>query len=337
MQVDDFDFELPSHLIAQRPSLHRGESRLMSVSKEGEPSFSSFSKIIDAFNGNEVLIVNNTKVVPARIIGQKPTGGRVEVFFLEQVGPNRIIALTKGKLKAGQIINLPLNGIATFEKRDEHGHAYLSLNLSGMDLWTWLDQAGQIPLPPYIQRQPDSMDEDRYQTIYADQPGAVAAPTAGLHFTEEIFNQLKAKGVQIHSVTLHVGPGTFMPVKVNDLDHHVMHYERYEVPRETQEVLKSNRPIIAVGTTVVRTLESYVRDPKATQTNLFIRPGFNFQVIDGLLTNFHLPKSTLLMLVSALAGYETTLKCYQKAIEKEMKFYSYGDASLFRRTDGRWS
>jgi S-adenosylmethionine:tRNA ribosyltransferase-isomerase len=337
MLVDDFDFELPSHLIAQRPSLHRGESRLMSVSLHGEPSFIPFSKVVDAFTGNEVLVVNDTRVVPARIIGHKPTGGRVEVFFLEQAGPNQIIALTKGKLKPGQKIHLPFDGVATFEERDELGRAYLSLDLPDGDLWSWLDQAGRIPLPPYIQRDPDSTDEERYQTIYADQPGAVAAPTAGLHFTHEIFDQLKAKGVEICSVTLHVGPGTFMPVKVGDLDQHVMHYERYEVPVETQEILKSGRPIIAVGTTVVRTLESYVRNPQADQTNLFIRPGFEFKVIDGLLTNFHLPKSTLLMLVSALAGYETTLTCYQKAIEENMHFYSYGDASLFRRPNGRWT
>ena len=336
MQVDDFDFELPPHLIAQRPSVRRGESRLMSVSEAGVPSFSSFSKIVDAFRGDEVLVVNDTRVVPARLIGHKPTGGRVEVFFLEQTGPKTIVALTKGKIKPGQSIHLPLDGVAHFKERDELGRAHLTLDFIHEDLWSWLDQAGQIPLPPYIQRTPDASDEERYQTIYAHQPGAVAAPTAGLHFTESLFDQIKAKGVEIHSVTLHVGPGTFMPVKVTDLDQHVMHYERYEVPKKTQQILQSGRPVVAVGTTVVRTLESYIRNPEANQTNLFIRPGFEFKVIDGLLTNFHLPKSTLLMLVSALAGYETTLHCYQKAIEEEMHFYSYGDASLFRRKNGRW-
>ena len=338
MQIDDFDFDLPTHLIAQRPSESRGESRVLTVHPTQTPSISlldSFSQIVDLFQGNEILVINQTKVIPARIYGTKSTGGRVEIFFLQLLELNHILALTRGKLKIGQTLKLPHQGRATLVERDQHGQAILALQ-GIKDFWSWLDQAGQIPLPPYIQREPDQQDQERYQTVYAQEAGAVAAPTAGLHFTQPILQAIQQKGVQICPLTLHVGAGTFMPIKTDQLDDHTLHFERYKIPQRTCDALDSNRPIIAVGTTVVRALESFALDPQATQTNLFIRSGFSFQIVDGLISNFHLPKSTLLMLVSAFAGHELTMQAYQYAIQSQLRFYSYGDSSVFRRPQGRW-
>ena len=358
--VEDYDFVLPDHLIAQRPSDRRGESRLMRVSAEGEVAFGGFAQIVDAFQGGEVLVLNDARVVPARLYGHKETGGQVEVFFLEpapSAPPHhhlRIRALTRGKLTPEQLIHLPLGVVARFLGREEGGAALLSLeggplSASGAQrdeaarleaLWGWLEEAGQLPLPPYITRAPDDLDRERYQTVYASAPGAVAAPTAGLHFTPELLDALRAKGVEIHTLTLVVGPGTFAPVKVSRVEDHFMHTERYVIPPATQEAIaraeREGRAVVAVGTTVVRALESYAADPRADRTNIFITPGYAFRVIDGLITNFHLPKSTLLMLVSAFAGYEVTRRAYARAVEEGMRFYSYGDASVFRRPGGRW-
>ena len=353
LSTADFHFDLPEHLIAQRPSPTRGESRLMSVSMRGDVHFEPFSKIVDAFRGDEVLVLNDTKVVPARLYGHKETGGRVEVFFLEPLGSNQFSAMTRGKVRPGHTVHLPLGARATMISRDPYGQATFSLDLTATPevevldpssdhqrdidkIWTWLEAAGQLPLPPYIQRQPDERDLDRYQTVYAQSPGAVAAPTAGLHLTDPLLDALRAKGVEICSVTLHVGPGTFLPVKVDVLSDHVMHSERYRVPLNTQRLIEAGRPVVAVGTTVVRALESFAHDPKATRTEIFIYPGYTFRVVDGLLTNFHLPQSTLLMLVSAFAGHERALYAYRQAVEAEMMFYSYGDASLFRNMEGCW-
>ena len=338
--VSDYHFELPEELIAQRPSARRGESRLMQVSPNGGVHFGKFSEILEAFQGDELLIVNDARVVPARLIGHKKTGGQVEVFFLEPDTPDgsglTIRAFTRGRLKLGQAVHLDGEVTATLLSRDEQGVA--TLKLEGVEeLWSWLEGAGQMPLPPYIKRSPDAEDLDRYQTVYAQAPGAVAAPTAGLHFTPELLASLQAKGVTLLSLSLLVGPGTFAPVKVDRIEEHHMHTERYHIPEETKRALKSGRPVVAVGTTVVRALESYAQRPEDDRTDIFITPGYEFQVVDGLLTNFHLPQSTLLMLVSAFAGYELTMESYRRAVEERMHFYSYGDASLYRRPKGRWA
>ena len=355
-KTQDFDFELPDQLIAQRPSIHRGGSRLMCLPPDHGPVFTTFNRLVDLFQGDEVLVLNDTKVVPARLHGHKETGGRVEVFFLETCGTSQFWAMTRGKLRPEHRVLLPLGAEAVMVKRDEHGRALFDLQLpdSFLDehaqpdvaIWSWLEEAGKIPLPPYIQRDPDETDKARYQTVFAREPGAVAAPTAGLHFTDEMLETLKQRGVEVCYVTLHVGPGTFLPVKSEELDDHVMHHERYIVPLHTQKLLRSGRPVIAVGTTVVRALESFMTliETQASQwgetheqsTDIFISPGYQWRVVDGLITNFHLPQSTLLMLVSSFAGYDRTMNAYHRAVDEELKFYSYGDSSVFWRPQSRW-
>lgn len=337
MRLSDFHFDLPGGLIAQRPSTTRGGSRLMSVPLDGPPVIGAFDRIVDAFRGDEVLVVNDTRVVPARIFGHKPSGGRVELLVIEPRSGTRIEAMVKGtRIRPGTRIQLPAGATATFIERNDDGTAVL--DLEGVDdLWTWLDAAGQVPLPPYIERSPDASDVERYQTVFAKSPGAIAAPTAGLHFTPALLDALRAKGVSICSVTLHVGPGTFRPVRVDDPTDHKMHSERYIVPPQTVALVDSGRPVIAVGTTAVRALEAHAADPTADRTEIFIYPGYRFRRVDGLITNFHLPESTLLMLVSALSGRERVLDAYKAAVEAKMHFYSYGDAMLLRREGGRWT
>lgn len=337
MRLSDYDYHLPPERIAQHPSATRGASRLLQMPVAGDPHIGPFSGIVDAFRGDEVLVVNDTRVVPARVRGRKSTGGAVEVFFIERLDDDRIVAMTRGKrVKPGTIIELPVGASAELIERRADGMAVLQL--SGIDhFWTWLDEAGATPLPPYIDRAPTADDRERYQTVFADVPGAVAAPTAGLHFTPAILDALRAKGVAIHEITLHVGPGTFRPVSVDDVRDHAMHSEAFVVPDATAAAVTSGRPVVAVGTTVVRALEAWALDPQADRTDLFIHPGFEFRIVDGLLTNFHLPRSTLLMLVAALVGRDRLFAAYAAAIAAELNFYSYGDASLFRREDGRWT
>ncbi|MBV70721.1 MAG: tRNA preQ1(34) S-adenosylmethionine ribosyltransferase-isomerase QueA [Myxococcales bacterium] len=336
MKRQDFNFELPDHLIAQRPTTTRDGSQLMSVACDGAAKIESFKSITDWFSGNEILVVNDTRVVPARVQGEKSSGGRIELFFLEQGQAGEIRAMMRGKrLKAGVVLNLPCNVQGTIIAAEGGGIFKIELG-NCPDVWRWLEKAGDVPLPPYIKRTPDSGDATRYQTVFASHPGAVAAPTAGLHFTPAILDALRAKGVTIATVTLHVGLGTFMPMRVDAIADHKMHFETYDVPPETQSLLKTGRPIVAVGTTVVRTLESYALNESARQTDLFIYPGFKFQMVDGLLTNFHLPQSTLLMMVSAFAGQDVVMSAYREAIDSNMRFFSYGDAMLLRRKDGKW-
>jgi len=322
-----------------------------------QPIFTDFDTLINLFKGDEVLVLNDTRVVPARLCGHKETGGRVEVFFLELRAGTQFWAMTRGKLRPGYRVLLPLEAEAVMVERDDQGRALFDLHLPPtilheypqpeVAIWAWLEEAGKIPLPPYIQRDPDEDDRTRYQTVFAREPGAVAAPTAGLHFTDEILAALRQRGVEICYVTLHVGPGTFLPVKSARLEDHVMHHERYVIPPSTQQALKSHRPVVAVGTTVVRALESFMglveADPslwgsiQEQSTDIFISPGYQWRVVDGLITNFHLPQSTLLMLVSAFAGYERTMNAYRRAVEEEFSFYSYGDSSIFWRPQSRWS
>ena len=337
MSLDEYDFDLPAHLIAQRPAPARAASRLMQVPVDGPPRVGPFPEFLEAFKGDEVLVLNDTRVVPARVHGRKMTGGAVEVFFVEPTGPTRFKAMVRGKrLRPGTELVLPGVEAATLLAR--HDDRTVEIEVAGVDdLWAWLDAQGEVPLPPYIQRTPDAADRERYQSVFARTPGAVAAPTASLHLTEPLLAALADKGVQIVTLTLHVGLGTFLPVKAEHLEDHVMHFERYSVPPATAAAVGSGRPVVAVGTTVVRALEAYARTPDADRTDLFIRPGFEFATVDGMLTNFHLPRSTLLMLVSAFAGRERVRTAYAHAVANELRFYSYGDAMLLRREGGRWT
>ena len=297
---------------------------------------SPLSELLHAFRGDEILVVNDTRVVPARFFGKKATGGRVEIFFVQRLGADEFKALLRGKkLKEGQFIELENAKVQLLQRLD--GGVYRCKFICEQDLWIWLDLHGQTPLPPYIKRAVTTDDVERYQTVYARERGAVAAPTAGLHFTNAIMHALKEKGVSVATVTLHVGLGTFMPMRVDALSEHVMHHEHYEVPTETIALLDSGRPIIAVGTTVVRALESYALDETAHDTDLFIYPGFPFRLVDGLVTNFHLPESTLLMMICAFYGMDETLAAYETAVQERMRFFSYGDAMVIRRLEGRWT
>ena len=335
MKRTDFTFELPPELIAQHPPSERTDSRLMWLDSVRDYRVSAFPDIVNAFRGDEVLVVNDTRVVPARFYGRKPTGGAVEVFFVQRLGQSEFKAMLRGKkLRVGTFIELPN---ATVELREQlDGGVFRCVFTSELDLWAWLETHGETPLPPYIKRDVTSDDAARYQTVYAKERGAVAAPTAGLHFTDEIMEALRDKGVTIASVTLHVGLGTFMPMRVESLHDHVMHHEHFTVPEETRQLLQSGRPIVAVGTTVVRALESYAQHPELTETNLFIHPGYVFRLVDGLVTNFHLPESTLLMMICAFYGMENTLNAYRAAVKERMRFFSYGDAMLIRRPEGKW-
>ena len=353
----DYHFDLPDELIARRPPEVRGESLLMRLPHAGAPVVGPFTALVDAFRGDEVLVLNDTRVVPARVRGQKSTGGAVELFVLEPLGAGsehppdagserppgttapgelRVLALLRGKrLGPGAVLTLPGCRAQVHAAR---GEGLFEVGLTGIaDLWAWLDAVGEVPLPPYLDRPADSDDSRRYQTVFARVPGAVAAPTAGLHFTEPLLDALRARGVEVATVTLHVGLGTFQPMRVDTIDEHVMHREHFEVPPATRALLATGRPVVAVGTTVVRALESHVRDPDARSTRIFIRPGFDFQCVDGLVTNFHLSESTLLMLVSALVGRERILSAYAEAVDRRMRFFSYGDAMLLRRPGGRWT
>lgn len=337
---DDYRFELPPHLVAQTPPPVRGESRLLHLRPDGTLEDGAFARIVEAFRGDELLVVNDTRVVPARVLGHKSTGGAAEVFVVAPVGPlgpdPEVVAVVGAKRpRAGTRIVLPE---AEAELLTPLEGTTWRVRLQGVDhLWSWLERVGRMPLPPYVHRPAVADDSTRYQTVFAREPGAVAAPTAGLHFTTPLLDALRQRGVEVHTVTLHVGLGTFTPIRSETLDAHVMHAETFDVPPSTRHALTLGRPVVAVGTTVVRALETYARDPEANQTRLFIRPGFQFQLIDGLVTNFHLPESTLLMLVSALAGRERVLDAYRRAVELQYRFFSYGDAMLLHRAGGRWT
>lgn len=342
MKVSEFDYHLPEELIAQTPAQKRDYSRMMVIHPDtGEIEHKHFYDIVDCIDSNSVLILNNTKVIPARLYGYKSTGAKIEIFLLKQKDNKQWEVLIKPskRVKVGVDIKISDELSATvLEQLKDDGKWLVQLHYEG-DIYGVLSQVGNIPLPPYIERKMSSdelkkLDYERYQTVYAKNEGSVAAPTAGLHFTKEILSKLEAKGVQIGYVTLNVGLGTFRPVKCDDVLEHKMDSEAYEISQETAELIneakKANKKIIAVGTTTVRTLESAykefgeIRACKSSST-LFIYPPYKFGVIDKLITNFHLPKSTLLMLVSALAGKDCIFNAYHEAIENKYRFYSYGD------------
>ncbi|HBW35062.1 tRNA preQ1(34) S-adenosylmethionine ribosyltransferase-isomerase QueA [Desulfosporosinus sp. BICA1-9] len=338
MNVSEFDFNLPESLIAQHPVEPRDTSRLMVVNRDHETiDHHRFRDLVPLLKSGDVLVVNNTRVIPARLIGVKEgTEVKIEVLLLKRLELDVWEALIKpGKrLKLGQKVHFGqgiLEGV--LEGILENGNRKIVFNYAGV-FETILDLLGKMPLPPYITAQLE--DQERYQTVYAKERGSVAAPTAGLHFTPELLNQLRKKGVEIVEILLHVGLGTFRPVKMDDIRDHEMHSEYYRVDLEAAERIncakREGRRVIAVGTTAARTLESVGKDGKVIAgvgwTDIFIYPGYSFQIVDALLTNFHFPKSTLVMLVSALAGRELILKAYEIAVQENYRFYSFGDAML---------
>ncbi|MBY0217263.1 MULTISPECIES: tRNA preQ1(34) S-adenosylmethionine ribosyltransferase-isomerase QueA [Paenibacillus] len=340
MNVNLYDFELPEQLIAQTPLLDRTASRLLTLNKEnGEVNHRSFPDIINFLEPGDTLVLNDTRVLPARLFGTKEdTGAKAEVLLLKNVEGDRWEALVKpGKrLKAGSVIVFGDELKAVIDEEGEMGARTLTFSYNGI-FQEILDRLGEMPLPPYIKETLD--DRERYQTVYAKHEGSAAAPTAGLHFTDELLDQIRAKGVNVTFITLHVGLGTFRPMSVDVVEEHEMHEEYYSMSQETanliNETKKRGNRVFAVGTTSCRTLETVgskfedgVLQESSGWTKIFIYPGYNFKVIDGMLTNFHLPKSTLVMLVSALAGREHIMNAYEQAIQEKYRFFSFGDAML---------
>ena len=341
MKTSDFNFELPEELIAQDPLEDRSASRLLVLNKEtGETEHKIFKDIIDLVNPGDCLVLNNTKVIPARLLCVKEdTGAHVEVFLLKKLSKDTWETLVKPgkKLKPGARVIFG-DGLLTATILDtmEEGIRKVLFEYDGI-FEEVLDKLGEMPLPPYITHK--LKDRDRYQTVYARYDGSAAAPTAGLHFTKELLTELEAKGVRIAYVTLHVGLGTFRPVKVDDVANHHMHSEHYIITGEAADIINTTKEnggrVICVGTTSCRTIESAADDtgkviPGENDTQIFIYPGYSFKVLDALITNFHLPESTLVMLVSALAGKDNIMKAYKEAIDLRYRFFSFGDAMLIR-------
>jgi len=336
MKLTDFDFELPKSLIAQNPTENRTDSRLLVPQSTIIDSF--FHQIASFIKPGDLLVMNNTRVIPARLFGHKESGGKVEIMIERLLNDRQVLAMIKAS-RAPQIdsfITLE-NGEKAQVVSKENG--FYTLDFLTDSLLDLLDNVGHIPLPPYIERGDEQADLERYQTVFAKEDGAVAAPTAGLHFDDELLSSLKEKGINHCFVTLHVGAGTFQPVKVDEITDHKMHSEYFEIDQITVDQInqtkKNGGRVIAVGTTAVRSIESAAKSGalKATkeETDIFIYPGYEFKIVDMLITNFHLPKSSLLMLVSAFIGRERMMEIYHHAIENKYRFFSYGDAMLLER------
>jgi S-adenosylmethionine:tRNA ribosyltransferase-isomerase len=356
MRTEDFDYELPDDRIARTPA-ERGRARLLVLDAEGAGRHRSVSDLPGLLRRGDLLVVNDTRVLPARLLATRvPSGGRVELLLLDGDGPTRWRAMAKPakRLAPGARLRIEPGGgddrgtradaagddavEAVVEARGEDGVCWLRFSVPALDV---LERFGAIPLPPYLRRAPVPEDRDWYQTVYATEPGAVAAPTAGLHLTQSMLAALEEHGVERVPITLHVGPGTFKPVKAEHVEDHRLEAERYVVPESTVRAIARTRErggrVVAVGTTVVRCLEAAAiggLQPGPGSTELFIQPGYRFQVVDVLLTNFHLPRSTLLMLVAAFAGKERVLDAYREAIAAGYRFYSYGDAMVAARRSG---
>lgn len=355
MRVADFHFDLPDELIARYPKTERKSSRLLQLNGEnGGISHRTFADVIDQINEGDLLIFNNTRVIPARMFGRKASGGKIEVLveriltdtrFLAHVrsskAPKEGAELWLGEDKLGENNGVKMIMVARHDTLFE-----LEIAEEQSSLLEVLQQIGHMPLPPYIDRPDEEADQERYQTVYNKVPGAVAAPTAGLHFDDELLAQLEAKGVNFAFVTLHVGAGTFQPVRVEHIEDHKMHSEYVEVPQEVCDAIimtkQAGKRVIAVGTTSVRSVESaalateekhsaQLIEPYFSDTSIFLYPGKKFRVVDCLITNFHLPESTLIMLVSAFAGYKNTMKAYKSAVENRYRFFSYGDAMFITK------
>lgn len=342
--LSDFDFELPPELIAQYPLADRSSSRLLHITQDLIED-RIFRDIENYLRPGDLLVANNTRVIKARLLGRKATGGAVEALIERVTGENSAIAMIRASKspKPGTRVYFTAAGRDDEAEAEVTGRAgeFFELRFEKPVLEV-LEAFGRVPLPPYIEHAPEKSDESRYQTVYAQHPGAVAAPTAGLHFTEELLERLRAKGVDIEYVTLHVGAGTFQPVRVENLSEHHMHSEWYSMPADVAERINrakaEGRRVIAVGTTSLRTLESAADrighvEAGARDTRLFITPGYKFRIVDALVTNFHLPKSTLVMLVSALVGRERILEAYAHAVAEGYRFFSYGDACFIEKAD----
>ncbi len=339
LKTEDFDYYLPKELIAQTPLKDRSESRLLVLDREkNEYEDKHFKDIIDYLTPNDVLVLNDTKVIPARLYGNKvDTNAVIEILLLKDLGNNEweTLARPQKRVKIGSVISFG-NGELKAEciSKSDMGICHFKLIYDGI-LVEILDKLGEMPLPPYIHEKLE--DKNRYQTVYAKNPGSAAAPTAGLHFTNELLEKIKAKGIEIIYVTLHVGLGTFRPVEEDDIENHEMHSELYivsdDAAKKLNDAKNSGKRIIAVGTTSTRTLEANYNNgfhPEINNTKIFIYPGYKFKAIDCLITNFHLPKSTLIMLVSALAGREFILDSYKHAVEEKYRFFSFGDAMFIK-------
>jgi S-adenosylmethionine:tRNA ribosyltransferase-isomerase len=337
MRLSDFDFPFDPALIADRPFLPRDQSRLLVARRDaGSWSHHRVAALPSFLEKDDLLVVNETKVLPVRLTGRKrPGSGKVDLVLVRPIGLDQWEVLLKGNIRPGQVLELGPDAEATVMER---GRARTTVRLrSTLPIGELLATRGQMPLPPYVRRPPTEADREWYQTVFAREEGAIAAPTAGLHFTEELLTSLRTRGIRLARLTLHVGPGTFQPVTVDRIEAHVMLPEFFRVPEETcraiAEAKRGRRRIVAVGTTVVRALET-AADPEgrvcpvAGETGLFITPGYRFRVVDALMTNFHLPRTTLLMLVAAFVGRERLLEVYREAIRERYRFYSYGDAML---------
>ncbi|NPA58302.1 MAG: tRNA preQ1(34) S-adenosylmethionine ribosyltransferase-isomerase QueA [Aquificae bacterium] len=332
--LSDFDYRLPKELIARYPIEPRDSCRLMVLDrKKGSIEHKTFRDIVQYLQEGDTLVLNDTKVIPARLKGRKETGAKVEVFLLRQVDKDLWEALVKNlkRLKEGQEVIFGKGFKGELVEKRENGTALI--RLKGNDIQALIEKYGQVPLPPYIERESEEKDREEYQTVFARKEGAVASPTAGLHFTRRLLEEIREKGVNVEFITLHVGLGTFKPVSEEDFTKHRIHEEYYHIPEKTvraiQQTKEKGKRVFAVGTTVVRTLETYaITGEREGFSSLFIYPPFRFQVVDSLITNFHLPKSTLLLLVSAFASRDMILEAYRTAVRERYRFFSYGDAML---------
>ena len=343
LTLADFDYTLPTELIAQAPLPERSASRLLVVEPQqgAAPRLtdSVFSALAERVNPGDLLVFNDTRVIHARLHGVKDSGGQVEVLIERPVGPHEALAQVRASKSPKTGSRLRLADAFEVEVLGRVGEFFHLRFPAGEDLLALLERHGKLPLPPYIQRAAGEADESRYQTVYAREPGSVAAPTAGLHFDDALLERIAARGAKCAWLTLHVGAGTFQPVRVDDLGEHRMHRERYVIPQETVDAIAATRAaggrVIAVGTTSMRALEAATQDGPleagSGETEIFILPGFRFQVVDALITNFHLPKSTLMMLVSAFAGMDSIRCAYAHAVEARYRFFSYGDAMFITR------
>ena len=345
MRVADFSFELPESLIAHYPQAERSACRLLQLDgPSGALTHGVFTDLLDKLEAGDLLVFNNTRVIPARMFGRKVSGGKIEVLVERVLDDHRVLAHVRAskapKPGAELLLGDDESIAATMVAR--HETLFERRFNDERDVFTLLNAAGHMPLPPYIARPDEDADRELYQTVYSEKPGAVAAPTAGLHFDEPLLAALRAKGVEMAFVTLHVGAGTFQPVRVETIEDHVMHAEYAEVPQEVVDAVLAckarGKRVVAVGTTSVRSLESAAAASKEAliapffgDTSIFIYPGYHYQVIDALVTNFHLPESTLIMLVSAFAGYKNTMNAYQQAVAEQYRFFSYGDAMFISR------
>ena len=345
MRVADFSFELPESLIARYPQPERSGCRLLQLDgPSGALTHGVFTDLLDKLEAGDLLVFNNTRVIPARLFGRKVSGGKVEVLVERVLDEHRVLAHVRASKSPKPGTELLLGDdesiAATMVAR--HDTLFELRFNDDRDVLTLLNAAGHMPLPPYIDRPDEEADRELYQTVYSEKPGAVAAPTAGLHFDEPLLAALRAKGIEMAFVTLHVGAGTFQPVRVETIEDHVMHAEYAEVPQEVVDAVLAckarGKRVVAVGTTSVRSLESAAKAcqdaliaPFFGDTRIFIYPGYHYQVIDALVTNFHLPESTLIMLVSAFAGYRNTMNAYQQAVAEQYRFFSYGDAMFISR------